>query len=75
MIKMIPKFDGENFIEGTRPLSDIPQIAWPFVSNIIYGIKEPELILIGSREGEGNTSDLDDNDSNPRDVSVIIRAV
>ena len=32
IIKTIPKIDGENFVEWTRSLSDIVQIAWPFLS-------------------------------------------
>ena len=31
--------------------------------------ERPEPILSGNREGEGNTSDLDDNDSNSSNVS------
>ena len=69
IIKTIPKFDGENFIKWTRSLNDILQIVWPFLSKIIYGLERPKPILSGSREGEEDTSDLDDNDSNPSDVS------
>ena len=36
---------------------------------MINGLDRPEPILSGSREGEGNISDFDDNDSNPTDVS------
>ena len=68
-IEIIPVFDGEIYVEWTRSLNDIIlQIAWPFLSKIIHGRERPEPILSGSRE-EGNTSDLDDNDSNPGDVS------
>ena len=34
MIKRISKFDGENFVEWTRSLNDILQIAWYFLSKI-----------------------------------------
>ena len=70
IIKTIPKFDGENFFECTRSLIEILHIAWPFLSKIIYRLERPEPILSGSREGEGNTSDLDYNDSNPSGASV-----
>ena len=38
IIKMVPKFDGENFIEWTRSLNDILHIAWPFLSKTINGL-------------------------------------
>ena len=44
IIKMIPKFDGENFVEWTRSLTDILQIAWRFQNNIIFGLQKPESI-------------------------------
>ena len=69
MIKIISKFDGENFVERTRPLNDILQKAWSFLSKMINGLERPEPILSGSREEEVNTSDLYDNDCNPSDVS------
>ena len=69
IIKMIPRFDGENFIELTRSLNDMLAIVWPFLSKIIYRLERLEPILSGSREGEGNTSDVDDNDSNSSNVS------
>ena len=69
MIKIISKFDGENFVERTRPLNDILQKAWSFLSKMINGLERPEPILSGSREKEVNTSDLYDNDCNPSDVS------
>ena len=69
MIEIIPKFDGENVVEWTRSLNDILQIAWPFLSKMIYELKRPEPILSGSREGKGNTSDLSDNGSNSSIVS------
>ena len=69
MIKTISKFDRENFVEWTRSLNGTLQIAWPFLSKTIYGLERPEPILRGSRERKGNTSDFNDNDSNPSDVS------
>ena len=69
MIKKIPKFDGENFVEWTRLLNDILQIAWYFLSKIEPRLYRSEPIFIGNREGERNTSDLDDNDSSSSDVS------
>ena len=39
MIKTIAKLDGDNFIEWTRSLNDILQIAWPFLSEIKYGLE------------------------------------
>ena len=51
------------------PLNDILQISWPFLSKIIYGLERPGPTLSGSREGGGNNSGLDDNDSNPSDLS------
>ena len=68
--KTIPKLDGENPGEWTnRSLNDILQIAWPLLSKIIYELESPEPILSGRTERKENTSDLDDNDSNPSDVS------
>ena len=69
IIKTIPKFDGENFVELTRSLNDMLQIAWSFLSNIIYGLQITQPILSEGREGKENTCDFDDNDSNPSDVS------
>ena len=71
MTKIISKFDGNNFLEWTISLNDILQIAWSFLGKIIYGLERSVPILHGSREGEGNPSDLDDNDSK----AVLIRAV
>ena len=34
MIKMIPTFDGCNYVEWTRSFNDIPKITWPFLSKI-----------------------------------------
>ena len=44
-------------------------ISWPSLIKIVSGFERPEPILRGSKGGEGNTSDLDDNDYNPSDVS------
>ena len=68
-IETIAEFDGESFIEWTGSLNDILQIAWSFLSEMIYGLVRPESILSWSREGERNPSDFDDNNSKPSDVS------
>ena len=68
IIKIISSFDEENFIEWTRSGNDILQTAWLFLNKITYGLERPKPILSGSRQEE-NTSDLDDNDSSPTDVS------
>ena len=47
----------------------IPQIYWHSLSKIIAGLERPELISKGSRGESEHTSDFDDNDSNPSDVS------
>ena len=73
IIKTIPKLDRKHCIEWTRPLNDILQIAWLFLSKIIYGLERPEPIFSGSK-GEENTRDLNDNNSNPSYVSGMIRA-
>ena len=39
------------------------------MSKIIYGFEIPESTLRGSRKGEGNASDFDDNDYNSTDGS------
>ena len=49
MIKTIPKFDGENFVELARSLSNILHITWLFLSKIIFGFERPESILKESR--------------------------
>ena len=49
MIEINPKFDGENFVEWIRSFNFILQIAWPFLSKIIYGLERPEPILSGNR--------------------------
>ena len=66
IIKRIPKFEGENFVERTRSLNSILQVARPFLSNIISGLEIPSPILRESREGKLSTSD-DDNDSSSSD--------
>ena len=53
MIKMVPKFNGENFAAWTRSLKNVPRIAWPFLNVIISGLERPESTLRGSRKGEG----------------------
>ena len=71
MIKMIPTFDGRNYVEWTRLFNDILQIILPFLSKIVSGLERPEPIPRESREGgEENASDIDDNDSNPSEVSA-----
>ena len=72
MIKMIPKFDGENFVEWTRSFSYVLQISWHFLIKIIYGLKRPEPINRGSREGEESICAFDCNDYNPSEVSANI---
>ena len=69
MFKTIPIFDGENFVEWTRSLNDILQIAWYFLSKIEPRLERSEPIYIGNREGERKTSDLYDNNSGSSDVS------
>ena len=56
-IETIAEFDGESFIEWTGSLNDILQIAWSFLSEMIYGLVRPESILSWSREGERNPSE------------------
>ena len=58
MIKIIPKF-----VKWTRPLNDILEISWAFLSKIISGFKRPKSIFREHRERDENTSDFDDNDS------------
>ena len=50
MINSIPKFDGTDFVEGSRSFNDILQISWPFLSKIVSGLKKTEPILRRSRE-------------------------
>ena len=69
MIKTIPKFDGENFVEWTRSFNGILQLSWHFLSKIVSGFERQEPILLrGNRERE-DTGAFDDNDSIPRGVS------
>ena len=70
MIKMIPTFDGRNYVEWTRSFNDILQIAWPFLSKIMSGLERPEPIPREDREGEENASDFDINGSNSSEVSA-----
>ena len=69
MFKKIPRFDGENFVDWTRSLKDILQIAWYFLSKIEPRLGRSEPIFVGNREGERKTSDLYDNNSSSSDVS------
>ena len=70
MIKMIPTFDGCNYVEWTRSFNDIPKITWPFLSKIVFRLERSEPILRENRRAEENTSNLYDNDSNPSKVSA-----
>ena len=45
-------------------------MTWPFLSKIVYKLERPELISRENRGGEENASDIDDNDSNPSEVST-----
>ena len=69
MINRVYKFDWYSFIEWTMSLNGILQV-WPFLSKIICGLKRSEPIPKESREGEENTSDFVDNDSNPSEGSA-----
>ena len=53
-----------------RPAHDMLQIAWPFSSKIISGPERPEPLPRESRKGEETTSDFDNNDSYPSEVSA-----
>ena len=70
MIKAIPKFDGGMFVEETRSFNDILQMTWPFLSKMVSGLERPESIPRESIKGVENTSDLDDNESSPGEVSA-----
>ena len=48
MIKTISKFDGEMNELGHS--NDTQQIAWPFVSKIIYGLESTEPISEGAEK-------------------------
>ena len=67
IIKSIPEFDGGTFIEWTRLSKDILQISWHFLSRITSGLERP-ISRSGSREGMKNSSDFDENDSNPSEI-------
>ena len=69
MIKMIPIFFVENFVEWTRSYTDILHLSLPLLSKIVSGYERPEPIFRESREGEENASGFDDNDSNPSDAN------
>ena len=68
MIKMIPTFDGRNYVEWTKSFNGILQITWPFLSKNVS--ERPNLIPRENREGEEKASDIDDKDSNPSEVST-----
>ena len=65
MIKMIPTFDGRNYVEWTRSFNDILQITWPFLSKMVSVLERSEPIPRENKGGEENASDIDDNDSTP----------
>ena len=71
MIKMIPTFDGSNYVEWTRLFNDILQTTWPFLSKKVSGLEGPESIPRDNIGGEDNASDIDGNDSNPSEVSAV----
>ena len=58
------------FVEWAKLSNDILQITCLFLSKIISGLERPEPIPSENREGEENTSDFNDNDSNPSGVSA-----
>ena len=61
MIKIIPTFDGRNYVEWTRSFNDILQITWRFLSKIVSGLERPEpAILRENIGGEENASGIDD---------------
>ena len=70
VIKTISKSDRNNFVELTKLFNDILQISSPSPSKIASGLERPEIIPRESREGEENTSDFDDNDSYPSEISA-----
>ena len=71
MIKMIPTFDGRNYVEWTRSFYGILQITWSFLSKIVSGLERPEPISRENIGGGGNASDIDDNKSNASEVSAV----
>ena len=66
---MIPKLDGEYVVESTMSLNCMLQVACPSPSNLVSGLERQEPIFSASRRAKGNTSDCDDNNCNPSDVS------
>ena len=52
MVKMIPKFDGRNYIERTRSFNDLLQITWSFQRKIVSELERLEPIFRERREGE-----------------------
>ena len=50
--------------------NDILQITWLFLSKIISGLERQEPTPRENKEGEEKTSDFNDNDSNPSEVSA-----
>ena len=40
MINSIPKFDGTDYVKWSRSFNDILQKSWPFLSNIVSGLKK-----------------------------------
>ena len=71
MIKMTPTFDGRNYVIWTRSFKDILEITWPFLNKIVSGLEKPKPIPRKNRVGAENASDIDDNDSNPGEVSAV----
>ena len=61
MIKIIPTFDGRNYVEWTRSFNAILKITWSFLSKIVSGLERPEPIPRENRGGEKKTSDFNDN--------------
>ena len=71
MIKMIPThYDGRNYIDWTISFNYILEITRPLLSKIVSGLERPEPIPRENRVWEENASDIDDNDSNPIEVSA-----
>ena len=69
MIKMIPTFDGLNYVEWTRIFNDMLLITW-LLSKIVSELERSEPIPRENRGGEEKASDIDDIDSNPSEVSA-----
>ena len=67
MINSIPGFDGNDYVEQSRPSNGILQISWPFLCNIVSGLEKPEPILRSKEEypieGSGyDTGYIDDRE-------------